>query len=388
MVAATQSLPIAPRPRHNELISSWLGRAAAHYDLDSTTFRTLLFPDGGRGRDRPDIDLDAGEAARLAEAFRLPPGRVAALDLRRVWPDLKTDWLPSVGTEGRARGELGLSLCHECLKHGHRSGGTYLDREAALPLILCHRHLTWRFDFCRFCRPKKQPRFAWLEGTVDLVCGDCHRLLRNPARGSWAASWGSDDPHLGRVFEILLLFESCLRSAWLGRAVRLEGVGQVAPAEFLPLVADLTRAVLAPKPQGLSLINYYDCGLLSDLPRHRPDHWRQPTYPELSPLYRAWVLSAVIAIVSSEETSLLFTGRYWSRYAGSSTEVRSLEWLFDNAADLVQAMLVRGSARWPARLRERMRVLHVHYEIDVDAVFARYEGRLREEEWLYPWPFG
>lgn len=324
----------------------------------------------------------------MDEVFRLPPGRVAALDLRRVWPDFATDWLPSIGAGGRARGELDLSWCHECLKQGHASGGTYLDREAALPLIICHRHLTWRFDFCRFCRPKKQPRFAWLDGAVDLVCGDCHRLLRNPARRSWAVSWGSDNPHLGRVFEILLLFESCLRSAWLGRAVRLEGVGEVAPAEFLALVADLTQALLGPNPPGLSLINYYDCGLLSDVPRHRPDFWHQPTYPELSPMYRAWVLSAVIAIVSAEETSLLFTGLYWSRYARPPTEVKSLEWLFEGAADLVQAMLVRGSARWPACLRERMRVLHDRSGIDVDAVFARYEGRLREEERLSPWPFG
>lgn len=388
MDAVALGLPIAPRPRDDELISSWLGRAAAVYDLDGTTLRASIVPDGHLQRDRPDLDLDDGERVRLAEVFRLPTERVAALDLRRAWPGLIVDWLPTIGSRAWARGELDLSWCRKCLEAGHASGGTYLDREAALPLILCHRHHIWRYDHCRFCRPMKAPRFVRVDGVTDLFCGDCHRLLRNPGPRAMVDSWDSDNRHLGRTFEILLLFESCLRSAWLGHRVRLQGIGEVAPAEFLAMVADLTRALLAPAWPGQSLINYYDCGLLAAQPRYKTDHWRHPPYHELSALYRAWVLSAIVAIVSSEETSLLFTGRYWARYAGPATEVRALEWLFENAADLVKAMLIRGSERWPALLRARVRALHERSGLDVDAVFARHEGRLREELQLRPWAFG
>ncbi len=309
MLAITRPLPIAPRPRHDELVSSWLGRTAAHYDLDGAALRALIVPDGGNERDRPDIDLDGGEVARLAEVFRLTPERVAGLDLRRAWPDLRDDWLPSIGAGWRTRGELEVSWCRKCLEEGHASGGIYLNREAALPLVLCHRHHIWRFARCQFCRPQEAPRFVWVDGAVDLFCGDCHRLLRNPGRRTWDAGWDNGNRHLVRTFEILLLFEKCLRSAWLGGSVRLQGVGEVAPAEFLSLVADLTCALLAPGKSRPSLINQYDCGLFSVMPRHKTDCWRHPPYHELSPIYRAWVLSAVIAIVSSEETSLLFTGR-------------------------------------------------------------------------------
>lgn len=49
MAVITRPLPVAPRPKPGELISSWLGRTAARYDMDGAAFRALLLPDDGRG---------------------------------------------------------------------------------------------------------------------------------------------------------------------------------------------------------------------------------------------------------------------------------------------------------------------------------------------------
>lgn len=89
---------------------------------------------------------------------------------------------------------------------------------------------------------------------------------------------------------------------------------------------------------------------------------------------RAKVLCAVIAIISREEISVLFSLWYWTRSSGSEVKTQKLEWLFENATTRVQAMLIRGSERWPAALRERMRVLHEASGIDVDDVLARFEA--------------
>ena len=379
MAVITRPLPVAPRPKPGELISSWLGRTAARYDMDGAAFRPLLLPDDGHGRDRLDLQLTADEVTGLADAFRLPPERVAALDLTQAWPRVAVDWLPGVGRKMRARGNLDLSWCRKCLEEGHSSSGTYLDREAALPLCLCHRHQHWRVDCCQHCSPDNPPRFVWDRGAVELACGDCRRLLRTPGRPIWAECWGNDDRHMGRKFEIMLVFERCLRSGLLGHPVRIEGVGRVEPAEFLALVEDLTRALLAPNRSSTSLINRYGCDFLRIEPDHRPTDWRERPYPELGPMTRAWVLSAIIAIVSGGTIGLLFSGRYRAMHSGTG-DARSLEWLFEHAATWVKAMLIRGSARWPAPLRERMRTLHAGSGLEVDDILIRFETWRAEED--------
>jgi hypothetical protein len=211
-----------------------------------------------------------------------------------------------------------------------------------------------------------------MDGSIELACGDCQRLLRIPGRPTWGERWPSDDRHMVRKFEILLSFEHCLRSALLGYAVRLEGVGRVAPAEFLALVHDLTRALLAPNLSSTSLINRYGCDFLSIQACHKPTTWDEAPYGELGPMTRAWVLSAIIAIISSEGISLLFAGRHWAR-DNHPSGARMLEWLFNNAATWVQAMLIRGSTRWPARLRERMQALAATFTLDIEEVLGRFE---------------
>lgn len=360
-------LPIAPRPRAGELVISWLLRTAAYYEADAATFVRFLLPSDGTVRSRLNLNLAESDIDRLADAFRLPREQVAHLDLARAWPGLNTDWLSDVGRTVRARGESHLSWCRMCLEEGHLSGGAFFDRETALPLSLCHRHQYWRVDSCQRCVPRQPPEFCRMDGVTEVACGDCHRLLRVPGRPIWPEEWASDDRHMVRKFEILLAFERCLRAALLGYPVRLEGVGRVEAAEFLALVDDLTWALLAPNLSSTSLINRYGCDFLFVQASYKERKWSRTAYRQLGPMARAWVLSAIIAIISSEEISLLFSGRYWARH-DRKPGARRLEWLFDNAAVWVQAMLIRQSAHWPARLRERMQALELSFKFDVDEV--------------------
>lgn len=111
MVVDASPLPVAPRAHPDELISSWLGRTAAVYDMDVDRLRASLLRNGDVAPNGVDVGLDPDERDRIAEAFGLAPGCVAALDLGQAWPNLAVDWLRCIN---RARDAPGpLLLCVE-----------------------------------------------------------------------------------------------------------------------------------------------------------------------------------------------------------------------------------------------------------------------------------
>ena len=137
----------------------------------------MLWTAGPNMKARPDVEWDPHEAESNAAGLRVALEVVLSLGLKRRWPGLAVDWLPSTDGSGRARGELDLAWCRHCLAEAHEAGGAYLEAEAALPLVFCHRHGAWRQDYCRRCRPKHAPRFTWLS-SIEFVCGDCGTSLR------------------------------------------------------------------------------------------------------------------------------------------------------------------------------------------------------------------
>lgn len=374
MVVAASPMPVAPRPHPDELISSWLGRTAAVYDMDVDRLLARLLRNGDVAPGGVDLELAPDERDRIAEAFGLAPGCVAALELAQVWPNLAGDWLRHVNRARDAPNPLLLCWCPTCLEEGRRAGGPYLDHETALPLVLCHRHLRWRYESCRNCVPTRRPAFMYINGATELICPDCRKLLQTIVHRVPVSEWSSDDRRGARQFEMLLAFEKCLRGAWLGHSSHWFGVGEVQPSEFLALLDDLTKALLARNLDQTSLINRFQSEFIGAVPHHRPRSWADASFTKLSPRWRAKVLCAVIAIISREEISVLFSLWYWTRSSGSEIKTQKLEWLFENATTRVQAMLIRGSERWPAALRDRMRVLHAASGIDVDDVLARFEA--------------
>lgn len=367
------ALPIAPRPHADELISSWLARTASCYDVSVAELRQTLCPSGSGTKVRPDVSWSRIEAMNAAERLRVDPEAVMRLDLRRRYPGLATDWLPSTDGKGRARGDLDLAWCHVCLTEGHKAGGAYVDAEAALPLVFCHRHRTWRQDFCRRCRPHHGPKFMW-GSRIEFVCADCGVPLR--ANG-WDGRRPATDCRQEEVtiaLGLLRSFDGEIGNALLGRFACLTGEGRVPARQFLAVLSGLTRALLAPDMFRTSRINLFNSPLLPNLPDHVPPSWEDQPYHELSPCYRAHVLCAVVALLSDEPISRLMSG------VRPADDWRSLEWLLASTPKWVQATLIRESAGWPAALRARVEAHHQRTCLNVDDILMQFHVWLGELE--------
>ncbi|MDV5825240.1 MULTISPECIES: TniQ family protein [Sphingomonadales] len=367
------ALPIAPRPHSDELISSWLARIAACYEVSITELRQELSPDSPGTKVRADVGWKGSEANSAAQRLRVDQDAIMRLNLKRRWPWLVTAWLPRTDGKGRARGELDLAWCHVCLAEGHATGGAYLDAEAALPLIFCHRHGTWRQDFCRRCQPHHEPRFSW-RSRIEFTCADCGVPLRtNYWSGPRPASdCGSEE--VSGALNLLVAFDGELRKALLRRSASLTGIGQVSARQFLAVLDGLTRALLAPDINRTSRINLFNSPLLPNMPNHEPQTWEEQPFHELSPAYRAHVSSAVIGLLSDEPVSRLMSG------VRPAYKWQSLEWLLSTTPKWVQAMLIQNCKDWPAPLRVRVGLHHSRTGLDVADILAQFLAWLAEEE--------
>nr|WP_282098045.1 TniQ family protein [Sphingomonas sp. S2M10] len=366
-------MPIAPRPHSDELISSWLARIAACYEVSITELRQELSPDSPGTKVRADVGWKGSEANSAAQRLRVDQDAIMRLNLKRRWPWLVTAWLPRTDGKGRARGELDLAWCHVCLAEGHATGGAYLDAEAALPLIFCHRHGTWRQDFCRRCQPHHEPRFSW-RSRIEFTCADCGVPLRtNYWSGPRPASdCGSEE--VSGALNLLVAFDGELRKALLRRSASLTGIGQVSARQFLAVLDGLTRALLAPDINRTSRINLFNSPLLPNMPNHEPQTWEEQPFHELSPAYRAHVSSAVIGLLSDEPVSRLMSG------VRPAYKWQSLEWLLSTTPKWVQAMLIQNCKDWPAPLRVRVGLHHSRTGLDVADILAQFLAWLAEEE--------
>lgn len=362
------ALPIAPRPRSDELPSSWLGRTAACYDVSVAELRQALWTAGPSIKQQPDVRWDPHEAISVAAGLRVALEVVLNLGVKRRWPGLAVDWLPSTDGFGRARSELDLAWCRHCLAEAHEAGGAYLDAEAALPLVFCHRHGAWRQDYCRRCRPRHAPRFIW-SSRIEFVCGDCGTPLR-------ASRWEKPTPaayiepeETAAALPILFAFDGEVRNALLGNPACLPGLEPVPARQFLIVLRDLTRALLAPSLFRTSYINLFDCPLLPILPEHKPQTWDEQPYQELSPSGRAHILSAVVTLLADEPVSRLMSGTHLP-----FREHQTLEKLLSYVPRWVQALLIRNSTSWPARLRVRIDAHQQRTGMDAEDVLAQFDA--------------
>ena len=368
------TLPIAPRPRSDELPSSWLERTAALYDVSVAELRQVLWTGGPSKKARPDVEWAPHEAKSVAAGLRVALEVLLDLGLKRRWSGLAVDWLPSTDGFGRARGELDLAWCRHCLAEAHEAGGAYLDAEAALPLVFCHRHRAWRQDYCRRCRPRHAPRFIWSNGS-EFVCGDCGTPLRTSRWGQPTPAAYFEPEETAAAFRILIAFDGEVRNALFGDPACLPGLAPVPARQFLIVLRDLTRALLAPSFFRTSYINLFDCPLLPIMPEHKPHTWDEHPYHELSPSGRAHVLSAVVALLADEPVSRLMSGAHLP-----FRERHTLEKMLSYVPRWVQALLIRSSTDWPARLRVRVDAHQRQTGMDADDVLAQFDAWRAERE--------
>jgi hypothetical protein len=103
MTAAIR-LPVAPRPFRDELLSSWMARVAARYDLEVPGLTAYLVGQGGRAPDLRKIDdicPDCGLLRLWARGCRIDSARLERLSLKSRYTERPQDWFWSCLGSGR-----------------------------------------------------------------------------------------------------------------------------------------------------------------------------------------------------------------------------------------------------------------------------------------------
>src|SRR5579883_35789 len=116
------TLPFAPRPFREEVLSSWLQRVA---DANQLTFGELL--ESARDSQLPtittvlDYRLPFAWRLRLAAFCRVPEAWLRAIDLAGQYPERDLSWFTHHFVFTRRLGEPSWQLCRPfCLDCGHQ----------------------------------------------------------------------------------------------------------------------------------------------------------------------------------------------------------------------------------------------------------------------------
>lgn len=162
-------LPLAPRPYHDELLSSWQGRVACRYGCTLRDVENWLDPDIDVGRRGgligQDFDPDDAMIVLWTRACRMDTGRLFQLALRR---------------EGRSESwyvhdRWHQGVCPACLDEDRAAGRDHYLRRvwSRVEAMVCPRHMTMLRDICGLCFARTGFRFDCREGRGRLVCGIC-----------------------------------------------------------------------------------------------------------------------------------------------------------------------------------------------------------------------
>ncbi len=167
-MAIPRSIPLAPRPFHDESIRSWVGRVAARYDLAPPELVARL-------RDGPGVHVsrlfsldwrkDAELDHLLAQAARLDEARIRALRLvvtdrpkPALWHRTLLAWCPACA-------------CEDVVRHGE------IYERAVWRLgccAVCPTHRLVLADVCPVCTFGRVV-FQAVTGRQRLVCTLCKR---------------------------------------------------------------------------------------------------------------------------------------------------------------------------------------------------------------------
>ena len=209
---------------------------------------------------------------------------------------------------------------------------------------------------------------------IEFVCDLCGVPLRvNAWRGPRPATDSAPEETCSAL-GVLISFDGEFRKAILGGHAHLPSVGRVSSRQFLAVVRDLTRALLAPDINRTSRTNLFNSPVVPNMPDHQPKTWDEHPFQESSPAARAHLSCAIIALLADEPTSRLMSG------IRPACEWPSLEWLLASTPKWVQAMLIHNCKDWPAPLRARVEVHHREMGLDVADILEQLHGWLAERE--------
>lgn len=169
--------PLPVEPLEDELLSSFLVRAAQRHGLSPYRFCAFHFP--GVPVWNRDIDHSASDALIVAVAVKagLSPPRVAQMTLRGAEARLSkgvargsAPWINRVGIYHRLRRGWGLQYCPDCLAERP----VFCQAWRMSFMVVCSRH--WRFlqDACPHC---DAPLAIHRQMLSVQLCHQCSRML-------------------------------------------------------------------------------------------------------------------------------------------------------------------------------------------------------------------
>lgn len=171
-------LPVGPRPRRDELLSSWLARVACRYGLFAQELVDRVAVDGECPSPLLRIDDFAPSAQQVqswAQACGIDPERLRRLTLSHRYPQRPRSWYSNSGPQWAPSATSGSTPV--CFDADHDAG-----RDAWL-------RADWMLhDRCTGCHGRLCVAFRMREGRARPTCRCCGRLLSGRA-GECAPRW-------------------------------------------------------------------------------------------------------------------------------------------------------------------------------------------------------
>ncbi|SMH26317.1 TniQ protein [Mesorhizobium australicum] len=180
-------LPMAPRPRRDELLSSWMARVACRYGLTAEELAGHFAGDGNSFStptptpttidDRaPTVD----QAQAWARACGVDPERLQRLSLSWRYPLRARAWYVSRGPEWTPSIVTGSTpVCLACFAADQSAGRDgYLRAGWMLAeRCICPTHGELLLDRCLSCHRRLSVAFRLLDGRARPVCSSCGVIL-------------------------------------------------------------------------------------------------------------------------------------------------------------------------------------------------------------------
>jgi hypothetical protein len=176
-------LPVAPRPYHDELLSSWMARVACRYGLTAPELAGNFAVAGNSLSSPLPIDDSAPTADQTrvwARACGVDPWRLQRLALSRRYPRRPRSWYASRGPEwATSTPSESTPVCLACFAADLAAGrDTYLRAGWMLAeCCICPVHGRLLHDRCVSCHRRLSVTFRLHDGRARPVCSHCARLL-------------------------------------------------------------------------------------------------------------------------------------------------------------------------------------------------------------------
>lgn len=190
-------LPVAPRPYHDELLSSWMARVACRYGLTAPELAGNFAVAGDSLSSPLPIDDRAPTADQTrvwARACGVDPWRLQRLALSRRYPRRPRSWYASRGPEWATSTVTGSTpVCLACFaadqfvgRDGYLRAGWMLAE-----CCICPAHGRLLHDRCVSCHRRLSVAFRLREGRAQPVCSFCGSILADRG-GEDGRSHGQD----------------------------------------------------------------------------------------------------------------------------------------------------------------------------------------------------